>query len=620
MRAEQGNAAFAPVESARPAAKKASPRVNARLIRLFRFGLVGVSGLVVNQGAIWVFTERLHVYYLLSAVLATQCSTAWNFALSEVWVFRAERSGRAWRAFWFALLNNAWLIARAPIMYGLTELVGLNYLVSNLISLGVATLARFAIADSRIWRPAAVAVATDPAIEAEAIEQIDEPTTGDEPKAVYAKGPETIIDGSDAVVEIDGNEPAVDLTPLERAMEVEDEMLPPWDWRRARLFYYDVHGMVGIRSEAPLPELSRFMVTELNAKPDIAIRVRDAGFGGLRRRAAVMKDGDAITYVEHLGAAGFAMRIEPGKQPGDTTNVSVSRLLKASPHVLYTNVIEPLLRWEIVKRGSILAHAACLEIDGTGVLITAQTDTGKTTTCIRSIRENGSRFASDDMIIVSPDGVARSFPKPMTISAHTLKAARSSPLPLRSRIWLELQGRLHSKGGRRVGLAMTTWNIPVCTLNALVQVVVPPPKFHVRQLVPSTEIVDRMKLSHLIVIERGDELTENLDAEAATRFLTDNTEDAYGFPPYPLIADLIANGEHAVEADIRRRIVGRVSAVRLRTPDRTWFDQLSAVVAAPAHPGVVVPELVGEAPDAIKSGSNGRQAGHDTIGATWRLK
>jgi putative flippase GtrA len=610
--------------------------------------------LVVNQAAIWVFTEKLRLYYLVSAVLATQCSTAWNFALSEVWVFRAERSGRAWRAFWFALLNNAWLLARAPIMYGLTELVGLSYLVSNFISLGAATLARFAIADSRIWRPAAVAISTDPALGAEATQLANDPgagmarTDGDEgatdldewspawfanarreiaeAEAALANGPDVGADEGNALLDVHGTEPMVDLTPLESAMEDEDEMLPPWDWRRTRLYYYDVHGMVGIRSEAPLPELDRFMVTELRAKPDIAIRVRDAGFGGLRRRAAVFKDGDAITYVEHLGGAGFAMRIEPGKEPGDTTNVFVSRLLKASPHVLYTNVVEPLLRWEIVKRGSILAHAACLEIDGTGVLITAQTDTGKTTTCIRSIRENGSRFASDDMIIVSPDGVARSFPKPMTISAHTLKAARSSPLSLHSRLWLQLQGRLHSKGGRRVGLAMTSLNIPVCTLNALVQMVVPPPKFHVRQLVPSTEIVDRMQLSHLIVIERGDELTEDLDAEAATRLLSDNTEDAYGFPPYPLIADLLANGEHAVEADIRRRVVAQLSAVRLRSPNRSWFDRLSDVVAAPAHPGVVSSGAVGategetaEEAGRRDHGSNGMRSAPDTIGAAWRL-
>jgi len=31
-------------------------------------------------------------------------------------------------------------------------------------------------------------------------------------------------------------------------------------------------------------------------------------------------------------------------------------MLRYSPHVLYTNVIEPLLRWTFVKRGYALVH------------------------------------------------------------------------------------------------------------------------------------------------------------------------------------------------------------------------------------------------------------------------
>ena len=519
--------------------------------RLIRFATVGATGLVVNQTALWLFTDRLHIYYLFSAVLATQCSTLWNFAFTESWVFSASPEGRPRRFLLFLLLNNAWLLARAPLMYSLTDLLGINYMVSNFVALALATLARFAIADTAIWRPTVAAVATDPAIEREAIESVE---------------------------------------------GVSDDRSFFFFPLKAR--YYDVHGIVSIRSEAKLPELESFLVPSLRSIPDITITVGKGGFGGLRRRAAVTKDGEAISYVEHLGGAGFAMRIKPD---GKTMRVRVSRLLKASPHVLYTNVVEPLLRWEMVKKGCILAHAACLEIDGAGVLISAQTDTGKTTTCLRSIRDEGSGFVSDDMVIISPNGIARSFPKPLTISAHTLKAASSRDLPWHSRLRLQLQGRLHSKSGRKVGLAMATRNLPVCTLNALVQMVVPPPKFHVRELLPDAQIVDRVPLAHMVVIEHGDALTEVLNEAVAVQLLADNTEDAYGFPPYPLIADLMANGASHEEAGIRRQIVARLSAVRLRSPDRSWYRVLSRIVAESRMEEtsgqdqiVVVPDVVEE--------------------------
>src|SRR5918999_6246097 len=52
-----------------------------------RFGLVGLSGLVVNQLLLWTEVEALEVHYLLAAMVATQGSTLWNFALTERWVY-----------------------------------------------------------------------------------------------------------------------------------------------------------------------------------------------------------------------------------------------------------------------------------------------------------------------------------------------------------------------------------------------------------------------------------------------------------------------------------------------------------------------------------------------------
>src|SRR5207247_548114 len=162
--------------------------------------------------------------------------------------------------------------------------------------------------------------------------------------------------------------------------------------------------------------------------------------------------------------------------------IQASRLLRLSPHVLYTNVVEPLLRWTLVRKGRILAHAACLEIDGRGVLITARTDTGKTTTCLKSIKAHGSGFVSDDMVIVDPEGGALSFPKPLTISAHTLAAVDGNPLPLSRRAWLQVQSRLHSRSGRSAGLALSRANLPVAALHPFAPMIAPPPKFHTDHL------------------------------------------------------------------------------------------------------------------------------------------
>jgi dolichol-phosphate mannosyltransferase len=478
-----------------------------RFGRFVRYGLVGVTGLVVNQVVLWGVTEGFGVHYLISAAVATQVSTIWNFIFTERWVFGASSSGRWKRIVLFLVLNNAWLVARAPLLVLLTSLFGLHYLLSNFVALGLSGIARFVVSDAWIWK-----------------------TEG--------------------------------------------------GGRGQRRFFYDVHGIVRISSASRLPELAPFQVAGPTGPPDLELTISNQGFGGLRRRSLVQVEEEKTTYVEHLGGLGFAMKVDMEATP---VKVQASRFLRASPHVLYTNVVEPILRWLMVRKGYILAHAACLELEGKGLLITAETDTGKTTTCLRSIRTHGSSFVSDDMTILRPDGVALSYPKPLTISAHTLRAAKAAPLPWWRKPWLQVQGRLHSKSGRRLALWLTKHNLPVGTINALVQILVPPPKFFVEQLIPEAGKVTSLPINHMVVIERGPELLQALAAEEAVQVLSANTEDAYGFPPYHLVAEALHNGDVPVEEEIRRSALGRLSATRIRTPERNWFEQIPALLRASEH-------------------------------------
>ena len=104
-------------------------------------------------------------------------------------------------------------------------------------------------------------------------------------------------------------------------------------------------------------------------------------------------------------------------------------------------MVEPILRWTFVKKGYALVHGATLAFGSEAFIITARTDTGKTTTLLKILshqRRNSDRaaFLSDDMTIVSPTGVAMTYPKPLTISAHTLSAINVDTLTFREKTLL----------------------------------------------------------------------------------------------------------------------------------------------------------------------------------------
>ena len=60
--------------------------------RIVLFGLVGLSGILVNSAALWLLHMNvLQLHYLVAATLATQVSTMWNFVLTDRVVFRRNR-------------------------------------------------------------------------------------------------------------------------------------------------------------------------------------------------------------------------------------------------------------------------------------------------------------------------------------------------------------------------------------------------------------------------------------------------------------------------------------------------------------------------------------------------
>jgi dolichol-phosphate mannosyltransferase len=356
-----------------------------------------------------------------------------------------------------------------------------------------------------------------------------------------------------------------------------------------RHHFYDIDGLVRVDSAVRLPELVFFQVAEI---PDADLVIRVNAVGGMRPRGNVElhTDWGRLVYREHLGAFFANFQIEMR----DPVRVDVGPLLALSPHVLYTNVIEPLLRFLLVLRGKMLLHAACVSLGGVTVMLSAKTDTGKTSTILDLLRQDDGVFLSDDMTIVGTDGVASRYPKPLTISSHTLRAVSQKRLRLGQRVALAVQSRLHSRAGRSVGKQLGASNLPIMSMNAMVQAAIPPPKYMVTDLV-SCSIGEHVPMQLLYVIERGAAFEESISPDGVLEELLENTDDAYGFPPFAEMAPrLVLGGESHQELrrrehEILRQALGKVTATRLRIANYGWADRIRADVISYHHTGPTIP-------------------------------
>jgi hypothetical protein len=356
--------------------------------------------------------------------------------------------------------------------------------------------------------------------------------------------------------------------------------------------HYDIHGILCVQSEGRLPELEPFRVDALDRPPDILVRI-----GPLPDEAPTAPDRFSrhLRYRERTGNLGFAADVTIG----DRVEVLAAPLLRRSPHVLYTNLVEPILRWEFARRGYALAHGACVSRGADAFMITARTDTGKTTTMLKLLDTESYSFISDDLTIVGPNGDVLPYPKPLTISNHTLHAVKRPRLGRWERTTLPLQSRLHSRSGRRFAFLLVKTGMPVATVNTVVQLLVPPPKYAVQRLVPGVRVAEGARLAGLLVIQRSGDGFEWLEEQDALEILLANCEDAYGFPPYHDLEDfLLGNSQHdlrGIEREVLAAALEGRPAALLSSTHLDWAERIPALIEELTSGDVVVAGVTDDA-------------------------
>lgn len=129
-------------------------RTASPVTRMATFGLIGATGFVPNLVGLWVLTG-LGLHYLPAEILANQLGVAWNFLLIEHLLFRERRRHRRWwdRAGRFALLANADLVLRIPLIALLVGTFGMGVLPATGLALVATFVLRFAGTEALVYLP-----------------------------------------------------------------------------------------------------------------------------------------------------------------------------------------------------------------------------------------------------------------------------------------------------------------------------------------------------------------------------------------------------------------------------------------------------------------------------------
>ena len=104
-------------------------------LQLFRYVFVGGTAFVVDFGFLYFFSDICGIYYLISAVLSFIISVLVNYIMSTKWVFNQDNIDNRLVEFnLFILISTIGLVSTEILLYFFTDVIGLYYLISKIIS------------------------------------------------------------------------------------------------------------------------------------------------------------------------------------------------------------------------------------------------------------------------------------------------------------------------------------------------------------------------------------------------------------------------------------------------------------------------------------------------------
>jgi len=126
------------------------------LLRFVKFCVVGSTGTLINMGLLWGLTEFVGLPYLISAAIAIEISIISNFTFHDFFTFRDRHSPTLTiffrRLLKYNLISLIGLAINMTVLALFTEVIGLYYLLSNLIGIACATLFRYFLNLRWTWR------------------------------------------------------------------------------------------------------------------------------------------------------------------------------------------------------------------------------------------------------------------------------------------------------------------------------------------------------------------------------------------------------------------------------------------------------------------------------------
>jgi len=115
------------------------------ILRIFKFGLVGCIGIIIDFSITFILKEKLKFPKLVANAIGFSLAVLNNFLLNRVWTFNSNEDQILYQFSKFILVSVIGLLINTLVIYILNQRKGLNFYVSKIIAIGFVFIWNFTI-------------------------------------------------------------------------------------------------------------------------------------------------------------------------------------------------------------------------------------------------------------------------------------------------------------------------------------------------------------------------------------------------------------------------------------------------------------------------------------------
>jgi dolichol-phosphate mannosyltransferase len=124
--------------------------------KLFKFGIVGLSGIVVNEGVLIYLKEYIQFTLPVASIFAIELSIVSNFIWNDLWTFKSDQQhalGHRWQRFIsFQVVSLGGAAINFVILNVLASYIGVDYRIANIVGILIAFAWNFWVNRRFTWK------------------------------------------------------------------------------------------------------------------------------------------------------------------------------------------------------------------------------------------------------------------------------------------------------------------------------------------------------------------------------------------------------------------------------------------------------------------------------------